>query len=437
MSIPGKVNDDRENSEITSLKNLLQCSKRTEKREREISTKNWDALSNWTQTTPICCYTNKTQGKNKHKKGSSKNNNTTTSRNPFSPSDFKRQEQQNVKHQNKDKPNNIESNTGPTNPSKNNRCSQYEIPLLKETSSDECCKTDNSVMHKQNKYSRSTNVLSYEKPSWRFLIDINDFEYIERTAPKDKVYHFLKRTKSSYSKHSSLSTKHQIIDPAGFIDEQIIVAYKNSRNFVPDQELRSLMARIGNLHTHDFEPKDLQKRLYVTSCIKKIPVTFGECEVVKKQESSTTQHPENGNKSPKKNKIAKHKIKKGSGKKTSHKSSKYQQQHQNSTLINKKCILPKITSKQQKHNITLPTTGTLVKTSPSIHNVFTNPIQTPSSQIHFQTEELYLPLLHHSNYPQINYTSKLQYLKRPEVKLPVVAGIKISLSSTSNSGLVL
>jgi len=389
-----------ENESCCVINNLIQCSNRTENLEKEISIKDWDAVCNWTQTTPMCRYTNKPQSKGKHKKGSSKK----TSNNPFLSGN---QDKQSAK----------------------NRCKQYEIPLFKQTDSEESCKADNGGLttRVQNKLSRSSNVLSYEHPSWRFLLDNKEFRYIERILPKDRVYNFLKRTKSSSSKSSPSK---QILDPAGFIDEQIAISYKNSKAFQPDQELRSLMSRIGNICTHDFEqPKDLQKRLYLTSCIKKLPISFGECETVTPSITNNSSRYENTitiNKPSKKNKTTKQKSNK---KKKVPKSLKYQQHRE---PINKKCVLPKIPPKQQQKQTSGITT--LVEHSP-LRRVFpstkTFDQESTIPRIDFRAEELYLPLLNHSN-----YTSKLQYLKRPEVKLPAVAGIKISLSSTSNSGLV-
>ena len=397
-------------NEICAINNLIQCSKikKGEKREKEISIKDWDAVCSWEQTTPMCSYTNKSQSKKKRKKGSSKKK----TRDPFSPVGRRQQEQ----HQDQEKSFEkcIPSKAGlfdrVTKDTKNDQ-RQYETPLLKETNCEESCKANNGFTRTENKLSRSTNVLSYESPSWRFLFDNKDFGYVERISPKNRVYNFLKRTKSSNSKYSS--TK-QILDPAGFIDEQIVIAYKNSKDFHPNQELRSLMSQINNPDTHDFETMDLQKRLYVTSCIKKL-LSFGECEIVKHGHPFVKNSPSQFGKTSKtfkKNKTIKHKSKKG---KTVPKTSKYQQ-HCNST-----CLLPKIGLKQQR-----PTTTKLTESSSFYHRSTSPPL------INFQTEELYMPLLHHSN-----LTSKLQYLKRPEVKLPDVAGIKISLSSTSNSGLVL
>ena len=408
-------------NESCVINNLIQCSNRTENLENEISIKDWDAVCSWTQTTPICRYTNKPQSKEKRKKGSSKNKKLN---NPFSPPS-------------QDKPSSekyIGSKTGPLeNHYANNKCKQYEIQL-EQRDSMESCKTDGGLTTRvQNKLSKSSNVLSYEHPSWRFLLDNKEFRYIERISPKDRVYNFLKRTKSSSTKSSSIK---QILDPAGFIDEQIAISYKNSKAFQPDQELRSLMSRINNICTHDFEqPKDLQRRLYLTSCIKKLPISLGENETVTTygsatNNSSTYENTRNKKPSSKKNKTIKQKTNK---KKKIPKTLKYQQ-HRESTSINKKCVLPKISPKQQQQKQTTEI-ATLVEHSP-LCRVFpptkTFDQESTVPRIDFQTEELYLPLLNHSN-----YTSKLQYLKRPEVKLPAVAGIKISLSSTSNSGLVL
>ena len=394
-------------NESCVIKNLIQCSNRTERLQKEISIKDWDAVCSWTETTPMCCYTNKPQSKAKvkRKKGSSKK----TSSNPY-------------------------SQASQDNPSEkcigSNRCKQYEIPLLRQTDSEESCKADNGGLttRPQNKLSRSSNVLSYEHPSWRFLLDNNGFRYIERISPKDRVYNFLKRTKSSSTKSSSAK---QILDPAGFIDEQIAISYKHSKAFQPDQELRSLMSRISNICTHDFEqPKDLQKRLYLTSCIKKLPISFGECETITPSITDKSLRYEKTiiNKPSKKKKTTKQKSNK---KKKVPKTLKYLQ-HRESTSINKKNVLPKIPPKQQQKQIT--GIATIIESSPLSCVVPPTQIFEQESnipRIDFHAEELYLPLLNHGN-----YTSKLQYLKRPDVKLPAVAGIKISLSSTSNSGLV-
>jgi len=393
--------------EINAIDNLFKCSDRADNFEKTVSIKNWDAVGTWTQTIPMCGYTDKTTLKDEKKKGSLKKNGT-KSRNS-SPSSTKQDSTTSKKGHNSkvNKKHDIKYFS-------KDKYKHYELPLLKDTQE---CSTGGKNKH----YYRSVNTLSYENPSWRFLFDFETsdkkFKYIKRLAPKDKVYNYLKRTKSSYDRRSEPRPK-QILDPAGFIDEQILVSYKNSKEFEPNQDLRHIMDKLGNNNTliHLQQDNTIQKRLYLTSFIKKIPKLrslIGEGESdhedvpqIEKRSKPIKQKSKHS-KSQKHNKSTRKKKKDGIFLKSG-----------TELRGDKKVVLPPIVAKKPSK------TKTETKVTPSK--------EQQMKCITFNTEELYLPLLNHSN-----YTSKLQYLKRPEIKLPAVAGIKISLSSTSNSGLVL
>ena len=397
--------------ELNAIDNLFKWSDRADNFEKTVSTKDWDAVGTWTQTIPMCGYTDKTIMKNEKKKGSFKKNEI-KSRNS-SPSS--------TKHAMKKAQNTTSQNLKAANKKHDiryfskDKCKHYELPLLKDTLG---CQTSTKNKH----YFRSLNVLSYENLSWRFLFDFETsdkaFRYIKRHAPKDKVYNYLKRTKSSYDRRSEHGQK-QILDPAGFIDEQILISYKNSKEFEPNQDLRQIMNKLGNNSTLIQLQQDttIQKRLYLTSFIKKIPrlrSLRGEGESDHEVETPIE----------KTSKPIKQKPKRSKNQKQSKSTRKKKKD-----VINLKAAGTEIRGDKK---LVLPP---IVAKKPSKAKTEAKVIDSKEQQmkcITFKTEELYLPLLNHSN-----YTSKLQYLKRPEVKLPAVAGIKISLSSTSNSGLVL
>jgi len=85
-------------------------------------------------------------------------------------------------------------------------------------------------MFLKKKLSRSTGVLSYDVPSWRFITDLNTYEYLHRCHPKDvlKYFKFLPRTKSS---NTWRNEKSHILDPAAFIDERLAVSFKALKSY--------------------------------------------------------------------------------------------------------------------------------------------------------------------------------------------------------------
>jgi len=396
--------------EKKAIENLFRCSKRAEKQEKAISIKDWDAVSNWTQTIPMCCYSNDVSHKKERKKGSSKRNQNYQNAKARTYSGINSKTDK--RHQQLSK----KINTTKEYFTKD-KCKHYELPLLKESLPDDYSKNPNPLI--RNKFSRSTNVLSYETPSWRFLLDNNDFKYIERTTPKEKIYNFLKRSKSSYTKSKGTPSKpKQILDPAGFLDEQMYVAYKSYKNFKPNQSIRQLLSKIDNINSQhpQQQQNDIHDRLYLTSFIKRIPNNGEEGESDGNEDYNLHLSPNNivdRNQSNKKNN------------KTARSKKKRKASLKKPTVMKKNFVLPEIVPKQS----TLKALKSDIQKS---NLCFSGNEELKSKRVEFSTEELYLPLLNHSN-----YTSKLQYLKRPEVKLPAVAGIKISLSATSNSGLVL
>ena len=116
----------------------------------------------------------------------------------------------------------------------------------------------------RNKATKSTGVLSYSNPSWRFITDTS-YSYIERDHPKDipKYFSFVPRSKSS----NITKSKSQLLDPAVFLDEKIASAYKISKTYQPD---KSRIAVIKNIREMNETYSDLTKRLVsrtVLQCI--------------------------------------------------------------------------------------------------------------------------------------------------------------------------
>merc|ERR1712048_1326672 len=108
----------------------------------------------------MCCYKDNSLPRRERKKGSSKQKNNTCCNN----------DSQNHSGSLRTKvfPNKNHNKKKETKLFSKEKCRHYEMPLVKELLSDDYSKNNNTAVSIRNKYSRSTNILSYETPSWRF-----------------------------------------------------------------------------------------------------------------------------------------------------------------------------------------------------------------------------------------------------------------------------
>jgi len=207
------------NKKDDNVVKLLKCSERMEIQEKAIYISDWDEMRPWQPVVPVCCYkSNRLRNREKLKEMNKKQKKIValalTSK---------------------------QQNTG-----------IYLKPIISQS---------NSLLPvPRNKLARNMNILSYELPSWRFLVNTKTFEYIDRDHPKDinKVYNLSPRSKSSHKSHCNS----RFLDPAAFFDERLSISYKALQLYHPIK----FTEVVYNNVTENI-PTDIRCRLHTKSFI--------------------------------------------------------------------------------------------------------------------------------------------------------------------------
>ena len=360
-------------SETKAIQNLLNSSVEPEP-ESEISISpndKWSEVCSWQKISPMChCFEGKVNKKMKKKTNTSKT----------------------IKDNNKGKYKNkkIYQNVGGGGDAAGN-----QVAVINQAT--------------QNRNLRSTNVLSYDMPSWRFIMNSNDFNYINRYSIIDepsviklsldnddnaKVEDDMRHHQSQTNNGSRKSE--EVIDPAGLLDENLLRAYKACKSFNPNVNIKHLFHRLLADNQKFQNDKDVNSRFYSRSVPVATQKNFDWDDGCEDDESLKKQR-----------QYFKSKLRRSR--------SKHERKKQPECVKSKldgrvSLCLPKVSHQYQLSN-----------------NSTSNPDLTLP-----RSEKLYLPLLNHSN-----YNSKLKITKTSKVELPSISGVKLCISTTSNTGLIL
>ena len=406
--------------ELASIDTLVVCSDRIEVQEKGVYVSDYDEIRPWKAVKPMCSYMT-TPLKRRRKRSSSDKAKAKKNKLPVS---FQFYVNNTVVEKSKLK--SIQF-TKEYHPAVGDKCICKHNLLIDDCNSFQNCSS--SVTQVKNKLARSQNVLSYDVPSWRFIVNTKTYSYVDRCHPKDltKVYNLSPRFNSSSNSNKSM----QILDPAVFIDERLAMIHKAYESYKPNKEMYKVLKRLQEL---SFVDADMHSRLLSTSLIN-IPVADGESV-----ENEDIENPKFINLRSDKLKLSiKTKTKKETKVKnvkrvTTKKKKKKKGIKHSKSSENKKLILP-VPTKNTSH-LKLPS---ITNTSKKVTNdkmlqssvVYNGSIvsqitldKKPSdSNITYRTSELYLPTLNYGNYTEF-YLPKDSVIHKSNIKLPPIVRCK-------------
>ena len=313
--------------------------------------------------------------------------------------------------------------------------------------------TMNACKHNQNNsIFRSYNTLSYKNPSWRFLVNFNSLDYIERCHPKDMHKYYDMNTKSlAYL----WDRKRQLraLDPAAFLDEQLASAFAATTVYLENNRMKEMLNEIADMKEFYSQiVMEPSKRLLPVDALStsyfhvKLPKIFESTDQTMgkstKEESKSTRV----NKSKSRTKDKKPKKRK----------SKHKRQV-NKSVSDKSCDKETVIDVADLASISGQKHLTRRLQSPTEIRRYSEPIVQPimlqNKMIQVKKKcvqgdnELYLPTLSYSNYPNLDVNSSGQDMNDSKRKLKsasksgsVIKGVtkssSIKLQSASNSGSV-
>ena len=421
------------NSNVASaIDKLLLCSDRTDIYERGVFVAEYDEMRSWKAVDPMCCYITTPLGR-QNKGSSDKNSNKTKKFKPALSVHF-------YINNNAVEKSNLKSVKLRT---RDCLCPKHDNFVDDMLMDDKCNSFRKRTSSLNSKLSKSQNVLSYDVPSWRFIINTKTYNYIDRCHPKDikKFYNLSPRS------HSSLQpdTEMRIIDPALFMDERLTAIYKAYKKYEPNKENQQIISRLQELKKID---NDIKSRLT------KMPVASVDGESVNNDE---TENPKYLNlrsdklklsiktKSKKEKKYLPFKDKKpGNSKHTTTKKKKKKSNKQTKSVKfeQKKQVLPVL-----RHSVVCPSRLPYL---PKLKEVKSMPKKTsnvvyngriishlsldkkPSDPVIYRTSELYLPTLNYSNYNEF-YLPTDSVIPTSTVKLPPISRVSLPLTSSTSS----